>query len=134
MPTFPHSPYGLPSSPRASRPGLSPLDTSFRPMTSAGYSDASASPNEKHSAHSFTDNRQRRRDSLIFVNATIPLSPPASPPSAYKEEPLSGLTPRRRNPFARLFCCLGREERARRRAAWADEYEKVGEKRHWSEL
>ncbi|KAF2450344.1 hypothetical protein P171DRAFT_426747 [Karstenula rhodostoma CBS 690.94] len=133
MSTSPRSPYGLPSSPRATRPGLSPLDTSFR-STPASYSDATPSPNEKSSPHSFTNTRPRRRDSLIFANATIPLSPPPSPPSAYKENPFEGVTPRRRNAFARFFCCLGREERARRRAAWADEFEQVGEKRHWTEV
>ncbi|KAF1976589.1 hypothetical protein BU23DRAFT_565742 [Bimuria novae-zelandiae CBS 107.79] len=132
MSALPKSPYGLPNSPRATRQALSPLDTSF-PPTPARYSDSSASANEKESAHSFTQGRLRRRDSLIFANATIPLSPPLSPPSAYRENPFEGVTPRRRNPFARLFCCLGREERARRRALWADEFEKVGEDRHWTE-
>lgn len=126
---MPNSPYGLPASPRATRPGLSPLDTSFR---HAPYTD-SASPREK-TATNFIDNRPRRRDLDIFANATIPLSPPPSPPSTFKDSPFEGVTPRRRNPFARLFCCLGREERARRRAAWADEFEQVGEKRHWTEV
>lgn len=130
----PDSPYGLPSTPRATRQELSPLDTSFRPKPGQ-YSDLSTSSTEKvSSAQSFRDDRQRRRDSLIFANATIPLSPPPSSPSTFKESPFEGVTPRRRNPFVRLFCCLGREERARRRAAWADEFEKVGEKRHWTEV
>ncbi|KAL5419697.1 hypothetical protein PMIN03_000301 [Paraphaeosphaeria minitans] len=135
MPASPISPYGLPPSPRATRPGLSPIVTTFR-TTPPSYSDVTPSPNEKASAqsYSFTDTRPRRRDSDIFANATIPLSPPPSPPSACKESPFEGVTLRRRNPLARLFCCLGREERARRRAMWADEFEQVGEKRHWTEV
>ncbi|KAK3201283.1 hypothetical protein GRF29_185g473718 [Pseudopithomyces chartarum] len=133
MSILPNSPYGLPATPRATRPGLSPLDTSFRPKSGL-YSDLPTSSTDKGSAQTFLDDRQRRRDSLIFVNATIPLSPATSSPSTYREGPFDGVTPRRRNPFARLFCCLGREERARRRAAWADEFEKVGEKRHWTEV
>jgi hypothetical protein len=52
----------------------------------------------------------------------------------YKEQPFEGLAPRRRNGFARLFCCFGREERARRRVVRETEYEKVGEKCHWTEI
>lgn len=134
MSNSPPSPYGLPSSPRATRSNLTPINTTLRPTTSP-YSDGSASPNEKDSANSsFVDTRTRRRESLIFVNATIPLTPASPVSSTYKEEPFQGLAPRRRNPFLRLFCCLGREERARRRAVWADDFEKVGEKRHWTEL
>jgi hypothetical protein len=133
MSTSPNSPYGLPASPRATRSGLTPLNTSFR-FPPPRSTSSTPSPNEKRSPHSFIDSRPRRRDSLIFVNATIPLSPPPSPPSTFRENPFEGVTPRRRNPFARLFCCLGREERARRRAVWADEFEQVGEKRHWTEV
>jgi hypothetical protein len=79
---------------------------------------------------SVIDTRHRRRDSMIFVNATIPLSPASSINS---ESPFDGLAPRKRSAFARLFCCLGREERNRRRAMRSMEYEKVGEKCHWTE-
>ncbi|KAF2684047.1 hypothetical protein K458DRAFT_303623 [Lentithecium fluviatile CBS 122367] len=129
----PNSPCGLPSSPRAIRQALPTLNTNFRPTTSPGrYSDNTP---EKQSASTFIDTRQRNRDSLIFVNATIPLSP-ASPSDSmeYKEQPFDGLVARRRNGFARLFCCFGSEERARRRAMRGMEYEKVGEKCHWTEM
>ncbi|CAI6330496.1 unnamed protein product [Periconia digitata] len=131
----PNSPFGgLPSSPRAFRQTLDPINTSLRPATSGNPSPYTDSASEKQSPQSFIDNRQRNRDSLIFANATIPLSPNASPIMEYKEQPFDGLAPRPRNGLARLFCCFGREERARRRAMRFAEYEKVGEKCHWTEL
>jgi hypothetical protein len=127
------SPYGLPSSPRANRQMLSPLDTSFssnESTTPSPYSDKS----EKASPQSLIDTRHRNRDSLIFINATIPLSPTSSTTSStYKESPYEGLTARKRSGFARFFCCFGREERARRRIIRETEFEKVGEPGHWSE-
>ncbi|PVI01901.1 hypothetical protein DM02DRAFT_654044 [Periconia macrospinosa] len=127
----PNSPFGgLPSSPRANRQPLTPINT-----TGVPYSDNMSAASEKStSPSSFIDTRQRNRDSLIFANATIPLSPQASPSMEYKEQPFEGLAPRPRNGLARLFCCFGREERARRRAMRSLEYEKVGEKCHWSEM
>ncbi|KAF2245467.1 hypothetical protein BU26DRAFT_508118 [Trematosphaeria pertusa] len=132
----PNSPYGLPSSPRAIRQTLAPLDTSLRPMTSPGPSPylASEKRSPQPSPQPFVDTRQRNRDSLIFINATIPLSPASSSENSFKEEPFDGLAPRKRTGLARLFCCFGRQERARRRATRFTEYEKVGEKCHWSEL
>ncbi|KAF1952374.1 hypothetical protein CC80DRAFT_179553 [Byssothecium circinans] len=131
MSSFNHS---LPSSPRATRQTLAPLNTSLRPTTSPDPSPYADLVSEK-SPQSFVDNRQRSRDSLIFANATIPLSPDMPPPSMeYKEQPFDGLAPRRRNGIARLFCCFGREERARRRANRFTEFEKVGEKCHWTEM
>ncbi|KAF1850705.1 uncharacterized protein K460DRAFT_274114 [Cucurbitaria berberidis CBS 394.84] len=131
----PLSPMGLPASPRANRQMqlLSPLDTSFSSSeseTPPPYSGAS----EKQSPQSPVDTRQRNRDSLIFVNATIPLSPASSTTSSLrKPDPYEGLTPRKRSVFARLFCCFGREERTKRRVMQATEFEKVGEPSHWSE-
>lgn len=85
----------------------------------------------------FRDTRVRNADSMIFVNATIPLSPVSttSDRSALEEReaPFEGLAPRKRNGLARLFCCFGREERARRRAQRFAEYEEVGTGGHWSE-
>lgn len=130
----PNSPYGLPSSPRAIRHNLPAINTNVRPTTSpTPYTDKTP---EKQPAPVFIDTRQRNRDSLIFVNATIPLSPISASSSTmeYKEQPFQGLAPRRRNGLARLFCCFGREERARRRAMRDLEYEKVGEKCHWTEI
>ena len=129
----PNSPCGLPSSPRAIRQTLPTLNTNLRPTTSPSlYTDTTP---EKLSSQSFLDSRSRNRDSLIFVNATVPLSPVSSTESMdYKEQPFGGLAPRRRNGLARLFCCFGREERARRRATRDTEYEKVGEKCHWTEM
>ncbi|KZM18613.1 uncharacterized protein EKO05_0000666 [Ascochyta rabiei] len=76
----------------------------------------------------------RNQDSLIFINATIPLSPASSTSNDSSSDTLlDGLAPRKRSGFARLFCCFGREERARRRALRATQFEKVGEKCHWSE-
>ncbi|EOA86262.1 hypothetical protein ACJQWK_11815 [Exserohilum turcicum] len=115
---------GLPASPRANRhmQTLSPLDTSFpldKPHASSPLSANSEKPAPK-------------RD--IFAEATIPLSPVSSTSSSpYKENPFEGLEPRKRSGFARLFCCLGREERARRRMNRHMEFEKVGEKCHWTE-
>ncbi|KAH7371343.1 hypothetical protein BKA66DRAFT_424140 [Pyrenochaeta sp. MPI-SDFR-AT-0127] len=130
----PCSPTGLPSSPRANRQmqALSPLDTSFSSdgsRTPSPYSGAS----EKPSPQSLVDTRHRNHDSLIFINATIPLSPASSTSSLQKEEPYEGLAPRKRSGFARLFSCFGREERARRRVTRATEFEKVGESCHWTE-
>lgn len=132
----PNSPFGLPSSPRATRQPLTPINTTMLSSAPAGgpspYSDNMSAASEKSST--FIDTRQRNRDSFIFTNATIPLSPQASPSMEYKEQPFDGLAPRPRNGLARLFCCFGREERARRRAMRSLEYEKVGEKCHWSEM
>jgi hypothetical protein len=130
----PLSPYGLPTSPRANRPMLSPINTSFSPesgtpTTLSPYSDSS-------SPRTLVEPTRHRRnqDSLIFINATIPLSPSSSTSSSAKENnPYEGLTPRKRSGFARLFCCFGREERARRRIARDTEFEKVGEAGHWTE-
>ncbi|KAH7084156.1 hypothetical protein FB567DRAFT_76369 [Paraphoma chrysanthemicola] len=128
----PLSPYGLPTSPRANRQMLSPLDTSFpsnesrTPISVSPYSD-------KASPQSSIDTRHRNRDSLIFINATIPLSPSSTSSSPSKENPYEGLVPRKRSGLARLFCCFGREERTRRRIMRETEFEKVGEPSHWSE-
>jgi hypothetical protein len=113
------SPYaGLPASPRTTRQALSPIDTSFstHPEQTTPYSDKTA----------------RSRSSLIFANATIPLSP-SSTASSPRENPYEGLAPRKRSGLARLFCCFGREERARRRVVRETEYEKVEVAGHWSE-
>jgi hypothetical protein len=126
----PLSPYGLPASPRANRQMLLPIDTSFpsdQPRTpTTPYSD-------KMSPQTLVDTRHRNRDSLIFINATIPLSPSSTSSSPSKESPYEGLTPRKRSGLARLFCCFGREERARRRIIRETEFEKVGEPGHWTE-
>lgn len=131
------SPYGLPHTPRAKPQMLSPLTTTLptdkseatTPLTP--YSD---NTNEKVSPQTLVDTRHRNRDSLIFINATIPLSPASSTSSSpFKENPYEGLTPRKRSGFARFFCCFGREERARRRIVRETEFEKVGEASHWSE-
>lgn len=132
---------GLPSSPRSQRENLSPLDTTMSnhnsPSTHSAYSDLTSSPysfHEKSSRKAFMDPRVRNHDSLIFANATIPLSPTSSTSSSEPlDRPMNGLAPRKRNGFARLFCCFGRDERARRRFARENDFEKVGNDRHWSE-
>jgi hypothetical protein len=119
----PPSPYaGLPASPRATRQALSPIDTSF--STHSTLQEQSMTP--------YSDKTARSRSSLIFANATIPLSP-SSTASSPRENPYEGLAPRKRSGLARLFCCFGREERARRRVVRDTEYEKVGVAGHWSE-
>ena len=124
----PPSPYGLPPSPRPDRHELPRLETDFR------YDMNKHSATSEKSQPSFVDSRVRRQDSLIFVNATIPISPTSSTSlESPHGAPMDGLAPRRRSPLARLFCCFGREERARRRAARFTDYEKVGEASHWSE-
>ncbi|KAF2658190.1 hypothetical protein K491DRAFT_577072, partial [Lophiostoma macrostomum CBS 122681] len=123
-------PYtSLPPSPRPDRHDLPQLNTNIR------YDSAPPSAtSERPQRQAFVDRRERRQDSLIFVNATIPLSPTSSTSlHSPREDPLDGLAPRKRSPIARLFCCFGREERARRKATRFTEYEKVGEPCHWSE-
>lgn len=89
-------------------------------QTSSPYSSAS----EKKSGKSVD----------IFADATIPLSPMSTASSSLsKENPYEGLEPRKRSGLARLFSCLGREERARRRMNRSLEFEKVGDKCHWTE-
>jgi len=100
---------------------LSPIDTSYSDATPR---NSSSSPNP------IISEKPKVRD--IFADATIPLSPVTSNPYA-KENPYAGLAPRKRTGFARLFCCLGREERARRRADRHLEFVKVGEDVHWTE-
>ncbi|KAF2821074.1 hypothetical protein CC86DRAFT_108299 [Ophiobolus disseminans] len=132
----PFSPYGLPTSPRAHRQMLSPLDTTFRSNQTQTPTTASSSPSpysDKASPQSLIDTRHRNRDSLIFINATIPLSPSSTSSIPSKEDPYAGLAPRKRSGLARLFCCFGREERARRRVVRDTEFEKVGEAGHWTE-
>ncbi|RMZ70103.1 hypothetical protein GMOD_00000157 [Pyrenophora seminiperda CCB06] len=123
----PLSPSGLPSSPRVNRQMqmLSPIETSYSDTTPR---NSSSSPNPT------TSEKPKARD--IFAEATIPLSPATSASSSgsyNKEDPYAGLAPRKRSGFARLFCCLGREERARRRADRHLEFVKVGEEVHWTE-
>ncbi|KAF1926908.1 uncharacterized protein M421DRAFT_422150 [Didymella exigua CBS 183.55] len=125
-------PTGLPTSPRANRQMLLPLDTSFpaQDSTPSSSSDTLASQSQQPTPNT----RHRNHDSLIFINATIPLSPASSTSNDSSSDALlDGLTPRKRNGFVRFFCCFGREERARRRVFRETQFEKVGEKSHWSE-
>ncbi|KAH7562920.1 hypothetical protein J3E72DRAFT_313999 [Bipolaris maydis] len=125
MSSYPQlSPSGLPSSPRANRQMelLSPLDTSFTPSVS-----------QTSSPYSSTSEKQTPKRVDIFADATIPLSPISTTSSMSKENPYAGLEPRKRSGLARLFSCLGREERARRRMNRSLEFEKVGDKCHWTE-
>ncbi|KAH7385334.1 hypothetical protein DE146DRAFT_759580 [Phaeosphaeria sp. MPI-PUGE-AT-0046c] len=129
----PPSHYGLPASPRADRQMLLPIDTTFSLDQSRSHTEppppySDASPQTLSSAR-----QHRNRDSLIFINATIPLSPSSTSSSPIKENPYDGLAPRKRSGLARLFCCFGREERARRRVIRETEFEKVGEAGHWTE-
>ncbi|KAI8941648.1 hypothetical protein NX059_002861 [Plenodomus lindquistii] len=125
-------PIGLPSSPR---PTLTPLTTTFPPRT---YQPSS--PFSTTSSTTTLVAPSRSPSSLIFINATIPLSPSSTSStssanfSPHKSNPYDGLQPKRRNGFARLFSCLGRRERARRRGEReVQEFEKVGGGGHWSE-
>ncbi|KAF1354280.1 hypothetical protein EJ07DRAFT_168440 [Lizonia empirigonia] len=125
--------FGLPKSPRANRQMLLPLDTALSaqtPSTPSSSSETLASESQQPTPNT----RHRNHDSLIFINATIPLSPASSTSNdSTSDAQLDGLVPRKRSGFARLFCCFGREERARRRVLRATQFEKVGEKSHWSE-
>ncbi|KAH6629365.1 hypothetical protein C7974DRAFT_394317 [Boeremia exigua] len=124
------SPAGLPQSPRATRPMLLPIDTSCSPDSTTPYSSSETLASQSQTPIT----RHRSAESLIFANATIPLSPASSISNESNSDTLlEGLRPRRRNGFARFFCCFGREERARRRVMMATQYEKVGEKAHWTE-
>lgn len=139
---------GLPRSPRANHHTLLPLDisvssqdstssTSFDSTPSSSQDSTPSSSSETLASQSRqprSATRHRNRDSLIFINATIPLSPASSTSNESSSEALlDGLGPRRRNGFVRFFCCFGREERARRRVVRETQFEKVGEKSHWSE-
>ncbi len=130
------APYGLPHSPRANLQMLLPLDTSFLSQDSPSPLSSSETLASR-SQEPIPSTRHRHQDSIIFINATIPLSPASSTSNDSTSEALSGvLRPRKRSGFAgfaRLFCCFGREERARRRVLRATQFEKVGEKSHWSE-
>lgn len=132
----PLSPFGgLPASPRANRQMLSPIDTTFSTSEESRCHTEPPPPYTDASPNTLASARQHRnRDSLIFINATIPLSPSSSTSSSpIKENPYDGLAPRKRSGLARLFCCFGREERARRRVIRETEFEKVGEAGHWTE-
>ncbi|KAL5114079.1 hypothetical protein ACEQ8H_008056 [Pleosporales sp. CAS-2024a] len=124
---------GLPASPRADGHVLSPIST----LCPSNASSTKPSPYADTSPRTIVETQYRRRDSLIFANATIPLSPSSSSSSTSsspsKENPYQGLAPRKRSAFARLFCCFGREERARRRVLRETEIQKVGDMGHWSE-
>ncbi|KAF2122356.1 hypothetical protein BDV96DRAFT_594244 [Lophiotrema nucula] len=148
----PNSPYGLPRSPRPQQM-LYPIDTSVGRRdsnnTNKRYDSGNSSPYTSNDSTPETcisekngmliDNRQHSRETAIFANATIPLSPASSSSASnhgsdndevYFGE---GVRPRKRNPFARLFCCFGKEERARRKAdRWVVEYERP-EDCHWTE-
>ncbi|KAF2010276.1 hypothetical protein BU24DRAFT_54944 [Aaosphaeria arxii CBS 175.79] len=117
----------LPASPRPMRQTLPSLKTDL-----VDNETASSPAQEKGYAATSNSNRPRRQDSLIFMNATIPLSP-TSPLSENNHGPYDGLVPRKRSGLARLFCCFGREESARRRAMRSMDFEKVGERQHWTE-
>ncbi|KAF2742094.1 hypothetical protein M011DRAFT_413251 [Sporormia fimetaria CBS 119925] len=129
-PTQEKSPFpGLPKSPR-------PNQQAFSPNPSLYNGSGSPVTSEKTMPQAFVDRRRRSPSSLIFVDATIPLSPPCSVTSSSHESldaPLEGLAPRKRTGFARFFSCLGREERARRRTQRPSDYVKVGESCHWTE-
>ncbi|KAF1913080.1 hypothetical protein BDU57DRAFT_559230 [Ampelomyces quisqualis] len=125
----PISPYALPTSPRANRPILSPINTAFL----SNQSRTSSPCSDNSSPQTLVETRHRNHDSLIFINATVPLSPSSISSSPPKENPYEGLRPRKRSGLARLFCCFGREERARRRIVRETEFEKVGEAGHWTE-
>jgi hypothetical protein len=101
---------------------LSPLDTSF-----------STNSSQTPSPYSSTSEKQSHKRVDIFADCTIPLSPSSTSSSPSKENPYEGLAPRKRSGLARLFSCLGREERARRRVNRSMEFEKVGEQCHWTE-
>lgn len=138
---LPQSPHGLPASPRANRQMalLTPLDTSIptSPSPYSGSTEGSSSPASTLVAPppTSTARHHRNADSLIFINATIPLSPASSTHSSLHKHssPYDGLAPRKRSGFARFFSCLGREERSRRRVARETEFVKVGEDVHWTE-
>lgn len=137
MSSFTQTPQtGLPSSPRVNRQMLLPLNTTFQIQDSTQHNTPSSSSETlaSHSERMTPHTRHRNRDSLIFANATIPLSPVSSTSGESSSDTLlDGLTPRKRNGFVRFFCCFGREERARRRVLRETGFEKVGEKCHWTE-
>ncbi|KAF2262192.1 hypothetical protein CC78DRAFT_325365 [Lojkania enalia] len=127
------SPFGLPATPRPVRMAY-PLDTSFhgRRVDSATHSPTITPDvviSEKNGV--LIDGRRHGRETMIFAQATIPLSPATTAPSC---EPEPFYDPvQKRSVFARLFCCFGREERIRRRKARDLEFEKP-ENLHWTEL
>lgn len=135
-PVTPKLPFaGLPATPRPTRQVFYPK---IKTDVDSAYGSAASSATSEKALwfpQAYIDTRQRHPDSMIFVNATIPLSPPYSAASVEAPQAeFDGLAPRKRNAFARLFSCLGREEKARRRHnSLYTQYEKVGAPLHWTE-
>ena len=121
---------GLPSTPRAKRETVTTVVTVMEDDLHSAASSFTL-VNEKP-RQMFVDTRPRNHDSIMFANATIPVSPTDSDCSD-AQDAMNGLQPRPRNGFARLFCCFGREARARRRYERENYYEPAGKKLHWSE-
>ncbi|KAF2472970.1 uncharacterized protein BDR25DRAFT_341738 [Lindgomyces ingoldianus] len=139
----PRSPFGLPQSPRPNgmlSPGmLSPINTTLSSPSSPRYDSGATSPtnqalSEKGPQPIFIDTRQRRRESMIFVNATIPLSPRSSIALGDRSDTQSlREPPRKRRGIARLFCCFSSEARERRKRQRYMDFERM-EDVHWTEL
>ncbi|KAJ4987071.1 hypothetical protein SVAN01_07487 [Stagonosporopsis vannaccii] len=120
------TPSGLPHSPRQTLT----LHTTFPSQSTASGNNTPSSS----TTTLYTPRRQRSVSSLIFANATIPLSPASSfSNDSTADALLEGLRPRKRSGLVRFFCCFGREERARRRVLRETGFEKVGLDGHWSE-
>ncbi|KAF2736791.1 hypothetical protein EJ04DRAFT_510893 [Polyplosphaeria fusca] len=129
-PPPPYSPYaGLPASPRPINTSLPPYSTTS-PTTTPTPSSAISTKNGL-----LIDNRNHAPSDLIFANATIPLSPTTSSSSSSitSNEKFLDTPLKKRTALARLFCCFGAQERARRRRnRYVMEYERP-EDLHWSE-
>ena len=155
---------GLPKSPRHYRPSLSPIDTSVSssgspsPSSSqfdSGYSSTSsiASPQKYEDTLPplpLFSNQQRMRlrprnpDSMMFVNATIPLSPMEDRSERYVEDPLLGQPIKQtsttqkkpKSSFGRLMhkCFRGGAEKRRQRDLQRyGEVERI-ETGHWTDM
>ncbi|KAF2201281.1 hypothetical protein GQ43DRAFT_440756 [Delitschia confertaspora ATCC 74209] len=147
----PSSP-GLPHSPRAYKTSHSPNPSISDTFTSSA-SSASSSPPPQYSAHQprpqFPTRPLRNRDSEIFTNATIPLSPCSSITDSTHSDDLAKPTiaaPKRKQAsgLARLFQCFGsrggeseeKKEQAKKRRRRREEWYEVEVVRdgHWTEL
>ncbi|ORY18540.1 hypothetical protein BCR34DRAFT_473319 [Clohesyomyces aquaticus] len=134
MSLSPNFHYGLPKSPRPNNM-LFPINTSPSAPSSPRFDSGATSPASQASEKPqlFIDTRARRRESMIFVNATIPLSPVSSLTGTRGDRSNTHIPgSRKRSGIAKWFSCFGSEAREKRKRQYGD-FERM-EDVHWTEL